>query len=261
MNHPTIGFIGCGNMASAILKGALKAGYLNPETTYIFDIQPEKTDAMAKDTGIQKAASLEELARRAQVLVMAVKPHAVESVISQIGPSLGGKALLSIALGWDYARYSAALPSGTHVAYIMPNTPCMVGEGMALLESAHSLDAQELAYAQGLFSSIGQIETVDTALMRAAGTLSGCGPAFVYMMIEALADGAVYHGVSRESAYRLAAQMVAGAGRMVKETGMHPGALKDNVCSPGGSTIRGVRALEDGGFRGLLIDAMDASIK
>ena len=143
--------------------------------------------------------------------------------------------------------------------FVIPNTPCMVGEGMAIAEEGSTFTQEEQDYVRELFSAIGQYRVVPQKLMNGASTLTGCGPAFIYLIMEGLADGAVYHGVPRQLAYELAAQTVIGAGKMLLESGLHPGALKDNVCSPGGTTIRGIRAMEDAGVRAAMIDAIDAA--
>ncbi|MCI8441695.1 MAG: pyrroline-5-carboxylate reductase [Provencibacterium sp.] len=252
-----IGFVGCGNMASAILYGAMKAGFLKPETTWLCELVPERLAQVAKKSGAQPVGSLQELAEKADILLIAVKPDAIEGAIAEMGERLCGKAVISIAVNWMFDSYAAILPEGTRFVHVMPNTPCMVGEGMALLEEKNSLTQEELHYVKGLFSSIGRCETVPSSLIGVGGVVCGCAPAYLYMLIEALADGAVYHGMPRKMAYQLIAQMVKGSGEMVLESGLHPAELKDNVCSPGGTTIRGVRALEKGGFRSLLIDAVD----
>ena len=143
----------------------------------------------------------------------------------------------------------------------MPNTPAMVGEGMSLIEESHSLLPNEYEFVKGLFSSIGEIEVLPSHLMGVGGALSGCGPAYVYMVIEALADGAVLEGMPRTLAYKLASQTVLGAGKMQRETKLHPGILKDNVCSPGGTTIQGVSALEEGKIRSAFIKAISKGIR
>lgn len=255
-----LGFVGMGNMASAILLGALRAGYLKADEVVAYDVLPQKLEEMAAATGIGICHSVGELAGAADLLMMAVKPNNIEDVVAEAGEKLAGKAILSIAAGWDFARYEKLLRPDTRVLFVMPNTPCMVGEGMTLFEKRNSLTEAEFTFAKGLFESIGSVEVLDGKLMDVGGTLSGCGPAFLYVLIEALADGAVYHGLPRETAYRLASQMVLGAGKMGLESGLHPGKLKDNVCSPGGTTIRGVRALENKGFRSALIDAVDAAV-
>lgn len=255
-----LGFIGMGNMASAILLGALKAGYLDPAQVAAYDIDQKKVEDMAAKTGIRPAATTEELITGSDILLMAVKPYNIEEIVKEHGEALKGKAILSIALGWTYDKYREILPKETRVAFIMPNTPCMVGEGMALLEETNDLTPEELEFAKGLFESIGKLLPLKTSLMNVGGTLSGCGPAFLYVIMEALADGAVFHGLPRDTAYALVSQMVLGSGKMLAESGLHPGKLKDNVCSPAGSTIRGVRALEDGNLRATLIDAIDRAV-
>ncbi len=255
-----LGFIGMGNMASAILLGALKAGYLNPQEVWAYDVNREKLAQRAQETGIHAASSPVELVDAVDVVLLAVKPNTIEEVVTQTYDHLKGKGVISIALGWNHARYRQILPQDTRVVFIMPNTPCMVGEGMSLIEAGGDLTDDEMTFARGLFESIGSVETLKPELMGVGGTLSGCGPAFLYMVIEALADGAVVHGLPRDTAYRLASQMVLGSGKMQLQTGIHPGILKDNVCSPGGSTIRGVRALEDGGLRRAMIDAIDRAV-
>ena len=255
-----LGFIGMGNMASAILLGALKAGYLHAEQVYAYDSDQKKVEVMGRETGIHPASTAEELVAQSDIVLMAVKPYNIEEVVKEHYDAFKGKAIISIALGWTYEKYREILPQETRVAFVMPNTPCMVGEGMALLEETNNLAPEELEFTKGLFESIGKLLPVKTSLMNVGGTLSGCGPAFLYVIMEALADGAVFHGLPRDMAYTLVSQMVLGSGKMLAESGLHPGKLKDNVCSPAGSTIRGVRALEDGNIRATLIDAIDRAV-
>ena len=179
--------------------------------------------------------------------------------MAEMGDALCGKAVLSIASGWTTEKLRALLPESARVMFVIPNTPCMVGEGMAIAEEGSTFTQEEQDYVRELFSAIGQYRVVPQKLMNGASTLTGCGPAFIYLIMEGLADGAVYHGVPRQLAYELAAQTVIGAGKMLLESGLHPGALKDNVCSPGGTTIRGIRAMEDAGVRAAMIDAIDAA--
>lgn len=261
MQTVSLGVIGCGNMASAILAGTLHAEFLTPKRVRLFDINVDKLHALSTATQVPAAASLKTLAQDSDFLLLAVKPDTVETVIKQLGDTIVDKALISIALGWDFARLQGILPKGARAVFVMPNTPCQVGEGMSLIEAQNNLSPQENQFVRDMFSSIGTAEVVKSSLMGVAGTLSGCGPAFIYMAIEALADGAVTHGLPRDTAYRLASQMVLGAGKMVLESTLHPAQLKDNVCSPGGSTIRGVAALEAGAFRAALIDAIDKAAR
>lgn len=255
-----LGFIGIGNMGSAILKGALQQGYLSSDDVCAYDIVEKTLDNVCLETNIIKCMSIEEVIKKSDVVVMAVKPIFVDDIIAEHRDLLKGKALLSIVLGYDYAKYSTILDATTRVLFVMPNTPCLVQEGMCLLEKTNSFTPAEFDFAYGLFKSVGEVEIVETRLMKISGNLSGCAPAYVYMFIEALADGGVKHGMPRELAYKLASQTILGAGKMQKETRMHPGVLKDQVCSPGGVTIKGVNALEDGSFRSVVMSAIEKSM-
>ena len=254
-----LAFIGMGNMAYAILKGGCDRGFFNPAHVSAYDINTVRLAEVAAETGITAAVSAAEAARQADMVLLAVKPNVVESVVAEMGDALCGKAVLSIASGWTTEKLRALLPESARVMFVIPNTPCMVGEGMAIAEEGSTFTQEEQDYVRELFSAIGQYRVVPQKLMNGASTLTGCGPAFIYLIMEGLADGAVYHGVPRQLAYELAAQTVIGAGKMLLESGLHPGALKDNVCSPGGTTIRGIRAMEDAGVRAAMIDAIDAA--
>lgn len=256
-----LGFIGIGNMGSAILMGALKHHYLKPEEVCIYDIDQDKVNAFAMDSKTIPCTTIEELIDRCEMVMVAIKPNGIDDMILAQRERLKHKALLSIALGYDFERYNTLLDETTRHLFIMPNTPCLVGEGMSLLEASHSLSEDEFKFAKGLFESIGKVETLPSHLMGAGGAMSGCSPAYIYMLIEAMADGGVKHGLPRDLAYKLASQSVVGAGKMQLKTKLHPGILKDQVCSPGGSTILGVNALEDGNFRSTVIHAISESLK
>ena len=251
-----LGFIGMGNMASSIAAGVIKSGYMEAGDICAYDPCPVKLDEMAAEYGIEKAKTAEDVAARCDMLLLAVKPYVLEAAVKELGAALSGKAVVSIALGWNFETLSALLPEGTRVQAVMPNTPMLVGEGVCLMEETSSLNEAERGFVSGLFSSLGIVKTLPSRLMGAGTALSGCGPAYVYLFLEALADAAVYHGIARSDAYDLAAQTVLGASKMVLETGEHPGKLKDNVCSPGGTTIRGVAALERRGFRAAVMEAV-----
>ena len=253
-----IGFIGMGNMATALARGFVACGKLCGADILAFDPTAEKLQAMAGELGLLPLGSEREVAERADVVLMACKPYHVEGAVAAMGDALVGKALLSIALGWDHARYQAILPAGTRVQFVMPNTPAMVGEGMFLFEQTSSFTAAEADFFKDLFAAIGVVEVLPTEQMGIGGALSGCGPAFVDLMIEAFADAGVLYGLPRDKAMKLVSQTVLGAAKLQRETGLHPGALKDMVCSPGGSTIRGVAALEQNCFRGAAIAAIEA---
>ena len=207
--------------------------------------------------------SAPEVAAAAEVVIIAVKPDQVETATTQVHESLAvaDKFVVSIAWGWNHARYQKLLGPDVHDISVIPNMPISVGQGVLVTEREHSLTDEQYATFTALFSPIALIEPVDTAALTTAGTVTSCAPAFTDVYIEALADAAVKHGLPRSSAYRLAAKMAEGSGALVVATGKTPAALKDAVCSPGGSTIRGVAELERHAFRGALIDAIDATLR
>ena len=253
-----LGFIGMGNMAIALARGFVASGKVAPADLYAFDPAAEKLAQMAAEIGFTPVASERELAAAVDMVIMACKPYHVEGALAAMGEALSGKALLSIALGWDHTKYRALVASDVRVQFVMPNTPAMVGEGMFLFEQTTSFTADELAFATDLLAAIGVVETLPSNLMGIGGALSGCGPAFVDLMIEAFADAGVLYGLPRDKAYKLVSQTVKGSAKLQQETGLHPGALKDMVCSPAGSTIKGVAALEQNCFRGAAIAAIEA---
>ncbi len=257
----SLGFIGMGNMAQALAQGFISSGALAGEHVFAYAPHQEKLHANAERIGFQAVASLTELAAAADTLVMACKPYQIESVLEELGDALSGKALVSIAAGWDFACYQDVLPSGVRFQFVMPNTPAMVGEGVLLFEEKTSLEKAERQELMDLFSTVGVVCEVPSRLMSAAGTVTGCGPAFVDLMIEAYADAAVKYGVPRAQAYALVAQMVKGSAALALETKEQPGVLKDAVCSPGGTTIRGVCSLEEDGFRAACIHSIDAILE
>lgn len=250
-----IGFIGMGNMASAILHGIASSGAINPHDIMAYDIQKEQLDKVAS-VGIELASNEEELVSESEIIIMAIKPQVVDGVVERLKDNLKNKAIVSIVLGYDFEKYAEILDASTRHLSIMPNTPVQVREGILLFEDKQSLNPQEFDFVKNLMGSIGKVKNIPSHLMGVAGTLCGCGPAFMYMVIEALSDGAVKEGLPRQLAYELASQMILGAGKMQLETNVHPGILKDNVCSPGGSTIQGVEVLEQGKIRSLFIDAI-----
>ncbi|MBE6702330.1 MAG: pyrroline-5-carboxylate reductase [Ruminococcaceae bacterium] len=256
-----LGFIGMGNMASALAGGFIRSGKLAPADIIAFDPYTEGLLKKAEQLGFTPAGTAAEAVKSADVVLLACKPHQVETAIAPIRDLLRDKALLSIALGWDFAKYQTILPGDARVQFIMPNTPAMVGEGVFLFEQTHSLLAEELQAVKALFAAVGKVSTLPSHLMEIGGALTGCGPAFVDLMLEAFADAAVKYGIPREQAITLTAQMVLGSAKLQQETGLHPGVLKDMVCSPGGSTIKGVTALEQAGYRAACISAIDAIMK
>ena len=253
--------IGVGNMGGALLSGFLKSGGLSSGMLTAYDKDTEKMDRKAAEMGFMPATTLRAGVQSADALLIACKPDKVEGVIGEIRDLLPGKMLLSIALGWDHARYAAILPEGVRVQFIMPNTPALVGSGVFLFEETISLTATELTEVKALFAALGKVFVLPSAQMGVGGAITGCGPAFVDLMIEAFADAGVYYGLPRDKALAMVSATIEGSARLQKETGTHPGVLKDMVCSPGGSTIRGVVALEDAGFRAACISAIREIMK
>lgn len=252
-----LGFIGFGNMARAMAEGLLRAKALVPEQICACAKHWDKLCDTALEMGIYACHDAAEVVRWAQTIVVAVKPHLVEEVLAPLREELAGKTIVSVAAGWLFDAYETLLPGTRHLS-TMPNTPVRVCEGVVLLEERHSLAPEEYERVAALLSALGLTQPVEGRLMGIAGALSGCGPAFASMFLEALGDAGVKYGLPRAAAYRLAAQMLAGTGRLQLETGAHPGVMKDDVCSPGGTTILGVAALERGGLRAAVLDAIDA---
>ena len=209
-------------------------------------------------TGVHPMQTAQEVVQNSDVVILAVKPYLIEQVVAPLKELLKGKMVVSVAAGFTFARYQQLLDESTHHISTIPNTPIAVGEGIMICEQTHSLDEQQWQTFCELFSPIALIELVDSAHLSAAGTLGGCTPAFTAMYLEALSDAGVKYGLTRAASYRIAAKMLCGTGKLYLESGTHPGAMKDAVCSPGGTTIRGVSALEKAGFRGAVIGAIDA---
>lgn len=255
-----IGFIGLGNMAGAILLGTLDSGYLKEEEVIVYDVNQKQYEKI-NDYKVEFATDINDLIKKSEIVFVGVKPQVVENVLLSVKDDLKNKAIISIVLGYDFEKYNQLVDSSTRHIFVMPNTPAMVKEGMSLIEESHSLKEEEFEFVKNMFKSVGEIEVLPSHLMGVGGALSGCGPAYIYMVIEALADGAVLEGLPRSLAYKLASQTVLGSGKMQKETNIHPGILKDNVCSPGGVTIQGVKSLEDGKMRSLFIDAISKGIR
>ncbi|MCE5189266.1 MAG: pyrroline-5-carboxylate reductase [Eubacteriales bacterium] len=257
-NEIRFGVIGTGNMGEAIVRGFYQSGVASGVKTTIYDPDTEKCRQLEKTLPVESASSLEALIERSDILLIAIKPNICTHVFQEQHDRFSGKAVISIAAGWGGERLKKALPADTRILRVMPNTPAMVGEGMIVFETGDSLTADERSFAQTLFGSVGDVISVEPKLMDAVTAVSGSGPAYVYLFIEALADGGVKAGLPRPVALKLAAQTVKGSAMMVSETGVHPGELKDRVCSPGGTTIEAVAVLEQHGFRGAVIAAVEA---
>ena len=244
------GFIGCGNMGGALAAAAAKA--VGGENLYLADCDAAKAAALAQQLGAQ-ASTNEVIAQTCDYIVLGVKPQMMRQVVEAL-PLAGSPVLVSMAAGLELQTLKPMARAGLSWIRMMPNTPVAVGEGRILY--AADATTEEKEGFKKLFSCAGELYELDEKLIDAGSALSGCGPAFVYQFIEALADGGVACGLPRGLATELAAGTLLGASKTLLETGAHPGALKDAVCSPGGSTIMGVKALEEGGMRSAAINAV-----
>ena len=255
-----IGFLGAGKMATALAKGFLKANLVSAESLWASDPVEAARSSFGKDTGAETGSNNAEITRHAEILILAVKPDQVADVLGEVRSAFTNKHLLiSIAAGVPLARMEGLLGPTARIVRVMPNTPALVGasaSGYALGKAARPEDGQ---LTQRLFSSVGVAFAVKESLLDAVTGLSGSGPAYAFLIIEALSDGGVAAGLPRDVATRLAAQTLLGSAHLLLETGVHPGALKDMVTSPGGTTIEGLHELEKAGVRGALINAVRAA--
>ena len=255
-----IGFLGAGKMASALARGFIHAGITTADSMIASDPFEGARTAIARDTGIKTTASNREVTQFAGVILLAVKPDQVNEVLAEMRPQLTLKHLLiSIAAGVPLARLENALPAGARVIRVMPNTPALVGASASAFALGRCATAEDAELTQALFAAVGLAYLVKETLLDAVTGLSGSGPAYAFMIIEALSDGGVAAGLPREIATKLAAQTLLGSARLLLETGAHPGTLKDMVTSPGGTTIEGLHELEKGGLRAALISAVRAA--
>jgi pyrroline-5-carboxylate reductase len=253
-----IGFIGSGRMASALLEGILRAGIAPPAEILLTDRVPAAAGDLAQRTGAQARATNAEVAATAAVLILCVKPGDVPAALREAG-DLSGKLLISIAAGVPLRRLSEWASGAPRLIRVMPNTPALIGQGATAYAAADGATGDDLAAVERIFGAVGIVARVKEELLDAVTGLSGSGPAFVYTVIEALADGGVLMGLPRDIALRLASQTVMGAASMVLQTGLHPAQLRDQVTSPGGTTIAGLEALEEAGLRSALIGAVRAA--
>ena len=253
-----IGFLGAGAMGGAILSGAVSAGVLDPENVYVSDVSEKILEKYAA-LGCNICKNNDELGKASDIVVLAVKPQYAAPALATLGDTMNGKAVISIMAGATVERIRSMIKGDIRVLRCMPNTPALVNAGAFALCNETDLTAEEKAFAEKLFTSIGIVEWMSEKLIDTACGLAGSGPAFVALFIEALADGGVLEGLPRPTAYRLAAQTVMGTAKRIMDTGMHPGQVKDMVSSPGGTTITGCQVLEEMGFRAAAIDAVQAA--
>jgi pyrroline-5-carboxylate reductase len=253
-----IALIGAGNMTEAIVAGLLKAEVLLPDLLYATDILSERHTHFKTRYGITISRDNREATAWGDIIILSVEPQILDAVLPQISPALQtGKLIISVAAGYPIARVSAQLGTEARIVRAMPNTPSTVLEGVTALAFGAGLSKEDREAARIIFESIGKVVVVEESMMDAVTGLSGSGPAYVYLILEALADGGVKVGLPRSVAELLAAQTALGAARMLLESGEHPGRLKDLVASPGGTTIEGIHQLEKGGLRAVLMSAVE----
>jgi pyrroline-5-carboxylate reductase len=254
----TVGFIGAGNMGEALIKGLIEANLVPATSIHATDVRLERLKELDRQFGIQVSSDNADLVRHSDIVILAVKPQIMDSVLKEIAPAVTRKKLLiSIAAGVSTAKIRTVLHKDARLIRVMPNTPALVLEGVTAIAKADGLEPDDLDTAGEIFSAVGRVVVLDETLMDAVTGLSGSGPAYVAIVIESLADGGVRMGLDRITAMTLATQTVLGAAKLLLETGLHPGALKDMVSSPGGTSIAGIAALEEGGIRTTFIKAVE----
>ena len=252
-----IGFIGGGNMAEALIRQGIAAG-LDASRMWVSDIAPLRL-AMFDELGMHTTGDNAEVLQQCALVMLAVKPQMLKDVLPTLQAQAQLPVIVSILAGCTVEQLQRSLPEGTHYLRVMPNMAARVGEGMTAFSQTHTLSDQELAWAQAFFGCAGRVELVREDLMDVVTALIGSAPAFVCMFAEALADSAVQQGLPRQQAYAMATQMVLGTGKILADSQIHPAVLKDQICSPAGTTIEGVCALENDGFRAALIHALKAT--
>ena len=259
MNLDTVkvGFIGFGNMASAMADGWIASGAVLAENMCACAGRFDALKSRCEERGMHAFEGAAAVVEAVDVVIVAVKPYMIERVLGPVAQFLADKVVLSVAAGWDCEAYERVIPGTRHLSTV-PNTPVAINEGVIACEKASTLTEADHELVFALLDLLGTPVEVETRLLSVAGTVGGCSPAFIAMVIEALADAAVKHGIPRATAYPMVSQMMVGTAKLQLATGMHPGAMKDAVCSPGGTTIRGVAELEAAGMRSAFIRAIDA---
>jgi pyrroline-5-carboxylate reductase len=254
-----IACIGAGHMAEALIGGLLTANIADSDCVWATDPSEQRRGLIKQRFGIHVGSDNHAAATWAQIILLAVKPQVLDTVLTDLSPSLSGRLIISIAAGISIEYVADRLPAGARIVRVMPNAPAIVREGMSVLAFGSTVTDADKELVRTIFESVGRVALVDEPLMDAVTGLSGSGPAYIFMAIEALADGGVKMGLPRAIAEVLAAQTAVGAARTVLETGEHPGRLKDRVASPGGTTIAGLHQLEQGGLRASLMAAVRAA--
>jgi pyrroline-5-carboxylate reductase len=256
----SLAFLGAGNMAEALIRGVLAAKLLPATSVRASDVKPERLAALHAEHGITVVHDNAELVRGVDVIVLAVKPQAIDKILDPLAAVIQKTQLvISVAAGVPLGSIEARLPEGTRVVRAMPNTPATALAGATAISAGAHASAEDMKVAERFFAAVGKVVTLDESLLDAVTGLSGSGPAYVMLIIEALADGGVKVGLHRDTALLLAAQTVFGSAKLLLDTGEHPGRLKDMVTSPGGTAIAGLHTLESGALRKTLIDAVECA--
>jgi pyrroline-5-carboxylate reductase len=257
-----IACLGAGNMADALIGGMLKSGLVDPSCLRVTDISPSRLQYFRTTFSIHSTSDNAEAVQWGDIILLCVKPQTMDQVLREIHTKIIPEhVLVSVAAGYPIKRIQGHVGTGIPILRAMPNTPAIVQQGVTALAAGPMVNPEQIRLAQTIFEAVGKVVVVDELLMDAVTGLSGSGPAYVYVFIEALTDAGVLMGLPREAAHVLAARTVLGAARMVEETGDHTAVLKDRVTSPGGTTISGIRELEANGFRGTVMKAVEAATR
>ena len=257
-----VGFIGTGNMGSALVKGIAKSGIIPAGNIYINDIDRNRLSDLSKETGVNVVFNPVDLVEKADVIIIAVKPSVVKNVLEECKKTINNKkVIVSIAVGITTGYCKNIIGRDMKVIRAMPNTPALIGEGVTVLCGSSGVSEEDFDTVEKVFECAGKVERIDEKHMDEVIAVTGSSPAYVFMFVEAMADAAVLSGIPRDIAYRLSANAVSGSAKMIAESGKHPAELKDMVCSPGGTTIEAVRVLEKSSFRSSIIEAMKACSK
>ncbi|WP_042274848.1 pyrroline-5-carboxylate reductase [[Clostridium] dakarense] len=260
--NKSIGFIGSGNMAKAMIGGIVKSGLVNSENIISSDLNEKTLKSIKNEFNINTTTKSDEVVKNSDIVIVAVKPNIYDVVLESVKDFIDSdKIIVTIAAGKTISSIENVIGKDKKIIRTMPNTPALVNEGMSAICPNKNIIDEELEIVKSIFSSFGKAEVVNEYLIDSVIGVSGSSPAYVFMFIEAMADAAVLNGMPRNQAYKFAAQAVMGSAKMVLETGIHPGELKDMVCSPGGTTIEAVKTLENKGFRSCVIDAVTDCIK
>jgi len=258
----TIGFIGAGNMAEALIRGLVRGGHV-PASRIVASLpRRDRLDELATSYGIEVTTDNRDVAKRCGLIVLSIKPQIMDKVLREIADVIqAGTLVVSIAAGVDTETIEEALAEGVRVIRAMPNTPALVGAGATAISPGKHASEADLAAAKAMFDAVGITVQLDESHLDAVTGLSGSGPAYIFLILEALADAGVKVGLSRRNAQRLAAQTVMGSAKLLLDTDEHPGRLNDMVTSPGGTAIAGLHTLEQGGQRTTLINAVETATK